>query len=89
MQKMSAGLKVGFINVTSLKKHIESVKQLLTDDLSYHILGVAETRLGPIVDDNLFNLPGYSVIRQDRNNGGGGVALYVRDTLKVKILSKS
>ena len=80
---------MGFINATSLKRHIEPVKQLLGSDLSYHILGVAETRLGPTVDDNLFNIPGYSIIRQDRNTGGGGVALYVRDTLKVKILANS
>ena len=79
-------MKVGFINVTSLKRHIELVKQLLTGEPSYHILGVAETRLGPVVDANLFNIPGYSIIRQDRNTAGGGVALYVRDTLKVKIL---
>ena len=62
---------------------------IVVGDPSYHILGVAETRLGPTVDDNLFNIPGYSIIYQDRNTGGGGVAIYVRDTLKVKILSKS
>ena len=45
--------------------------------------------LGPTVNDNLFNIPGYSIIRQDRNTGGGGIVLYVRDTLKVKILAKS
>ena len=80
---------MGFINATSLKRHIEPIKQLLTGDLSYHILGVAETRLGPTVDVNPFNIRGYSIIRQVRNTGGGGVALYMRDTLKVKLLAKS
>ena len=84
----SADSKVGFLNVTSLKRHIERVKKFLTRDPSYHILGVAETRLGPTVDDNLFNIPVYSIIRQVRNTGGG-VALYLRDTLKVQILTKS
>ena len=50
---------------------------------------MAETRLGPTVDDNQFNIPGYSTIRQDRNTGEGGIALYVRNTLEVKILAKS
>ena len=85
----SADSKVGFLNVTSLKRHIERVKKFLTRDPSYHILGVAETRLGPTVDDNLFNIPVYSIIRQVRNTGGGEVTLYVRDRLKVKILAKS
>ena len=75
--------------MTSLKGHIEPVKQLLGKDLSYHILGVAETRLGPAVVDNLYNISGISIIRQDRNTGGGGVALYVRDTLKVELLANS
>ena len=66
------------MNATSLKRHIEPMKQLLTGDLSYHILEVAEARLGLSVDDNLFNIPGYSIIRQDRNTEGGGVVLYVR-----------
>ena len=72
-----------------MKRHTEPIKQLLTGDLSYHNLGVADTRLGPTIDDNLFNIPGYSIIGQDRNAGGGGVALYVRDTLKVNISAKS
>ena len=58
---------MGFINATSLKRHIEPIKQLLTGDLSYHIFGVAETRLSPSVDDNMFNISGYSKIHQDRN----------------------
>ena len=70
-----------------MKRHIEPVKQLLGSDFSYHILGVTETRLGPAVDDNMLNIPWYSIIRQDRNTGGGRVALYMRDTLKVKILA--
>ena len=69
----------------SLKRHIEPVRQLLTGDLSYQILGVAETRVGPTVNDNLFNIPEYGIIRQDRNTGGGEVALYVRNTLKINI----
>ena len=69
--------------------NIEPVGQLLTVNLSYHILGVVETGLGHTVYDTLFNIPGYSIIRQDKNTGGGGVALYVRKTLKIKILATS
>ena len=58
---------------------------IVVGDPSYHILGVAEKRLGSTANNNLFYILGYSIIRQDRNTGGGEVALYGRDTLKVKI----
>jgi hypothetical protein len=41
------------------------------------------------VSDDLIGIDGYSIVRQDRNTGGGGVALYVRDTFKVKLLASS
>ena len=52
-------------------------------------LGVAESKLGPEVEDYLVRIDGYTLIRQDRKVGGGEVALYARSTLKVKILGKS
>ena len=44
---------------------------------------MVETRLIPIIDDSVIHVEGISVVWQDRNTGGGGVALYVKDTLKV------
>lgn len=52
-------------------------------------MGVAETRFGDVVDNHLANIDGYSILRQDRNTEGGGVILYIRNTLKAKILAQS
>ena len=68
-------LKVGFINATSLKLHIHQFRQIFIDDPTYDIMGVAESRLGQIVDDHIVHVNGYSIIRQDRNTEGGGIAL--------------
>ena len=82
-------MRVGFLNVNSLKAHIGEIRQFLKDDPSYHLFGVAESKLGPEVEDYLVRIDGYTLVRQDRKVGGGGVALYARSTLKVKILEKS
>ena len=37
----------------------------------------------------MVQIDGYTLVRQDRKGGGGGAALYVRNTHKVKILEKS
>ena len=60
---------------------------LLNSD--YHVFGVAESRLGPCVDDNIIDVSGYSCIRQDRNTEGGVIILYVRSFLKAKVLAYS
>ena len=61
----------------------------MKDDPSYHLFGVAESKLGPKVEDYLVRIDGYTLVRQDRKVGVGGVALYAHSTLKVKILEKS
>ena len=82
-------LTVGFINATSLKGHIGQFRQILLDDPSYDIMGVAESRLSNKVDDHLVSVNGYSILRQDRNTEGGGVILYLRNNLRAKILASS
>ena len=79
---------MGFLNATSLKKHIWEFRRSL-EGSSYHLFGVAETRLGPQVEDTHVQVKGYSIIRQDRNLAGGGVALYISNSLKAKILHAS
>ena len=44
--------------------------------------------MGPVVDDYLVQINGYTLVRQDRKVGGE-VAHHMRNTLKVKILEKS
>ena len=60
-------MKVGFVNATSLKWHIHSFREFLTNDPSFDVMGVAESRLGNVFDDHIVSIDGYSTLRQDRN----------------------
>ena len=60
------------------KKHIWSFRQTLVNDSSFHIFGIAKTRLGPEVDDCHVGVPGYSVSCQDYNLSGRGILLYLK-----------
>ena len=82
-------LRAGFWNANYLKAYIQEIRHFLRDDSSYLIFRIVESKLGPVVEDYLVQIDGYTFVRQDRNVGGDGVALYVRNTLKVKILKKS
>ena len=74
------GFKVGFLNATSLKKHIWEFRQYLTENNSYHHFGNAETTFGPEINDDIIIIPGYSVLRQDRNTRGGGISFTSKRT---------
>ena len=68
--------------VDELKFRIESVNPI--------IVGITESWLNCDVSDAEGSIPGYSLFRSDRIGGsGGGVALFMRDEVKVRVLSKS
>ena len=76
------GLRAGFLNAGTFKGHIDDFLQYLRDNPSYDIFGVAESRLSPLLKNDPFALGGSSLVRQDRNLQGGGIALYIKSTYK-------
>ena len=45
-----------------------------------------ETWLCPDVQDNELLIPNYTIVRLDRNRHGGGVAMFVNNSLSIKVL---
>lgn len=82
-------LRAAFFNACSLKAHIEEIRQYIRDNPDYDVIGVAETRFHPMLDDTTVMINGYSLVRQDRNTHGGGVALYFRNTYRFTSLATS
>ena len=63
--------------MNSIRAHMVKFRRVIADNPSYHIFAIAESWLGPVVGDSLVSLDGFSILRQDRNINGGGLALYV------------
>ena len=78
-------LSICHINARSLTKdgRIEDMYLELCSLHAFDIIGVSETHLGPNVTDNDVELVNYSLLRNDRNRNGGGVALYVHESISV------
>ena len=54
------------------------------------MIAVTETWLNPAFTDKMAQIPGYTLIRNDREGrSSGGVALYIRENLKHKIIEMS
>ena len=83
------GFRLASLNVNSLLAHIDELRVLLAD-LPIDVLAINETKLDNSVNDNEVYIPGYEIIRSDRNSkgrSGGGVCLYVRSAMSYSIRS--
>lgn len=69
------------INIRSLLPKLEQLTDFLVDK-NVSILALSETWLNRDISDNLLSIQGYNLIRIDRDGRGGGVALYIKDSLK-------
>ena len=73
-------MTIASLNVNSLLLHIDEIR-ILVKELGIQILAINETKLDNTIDDNLVDIDGYTIKRCDRDRNGGGVAVYLKDTL--------
>ena len=78
----SRGLKIACININSLLK-INDQLRIILENNSFDILAINETKIDNTVSDNEISIPGYHHIRKDRSRHGGGVLLYVHESLSL------
>ena len=77
-------------NARSIRNKFIDLEALAASE-KYHIIGVSESWLDTENRDFLaeYNLPGYSLFSCERNNRlGGGVILYVKDSLQISFIEK-
>lgn len=72
-------------NIRSVGTNFDLFSDLVTNE-SFTVLGLSETWLEPDIQDDVINIPNYSIVRKDRNRRGGGVCFYVNNCIKFKVL---
>ena len=77
------GMAIASLNINGLRSHLDKV-QLLIRDLGIQILALNETKLDPESPKELTSVAGYQQERLDRTCNGGGVSIYIRDSIKYK-----
>ena len=71
---------VCFLNIGRLLTHIDELRIFVSENKP-HIIGINETKLDHTVIDGEVEIDEYQIIRNDRNSFGGGVALYIHDSM--------
>ena len=82
MIKMIANL-----NLNSLLKHIDEICTLLCDN-PFDILAINESKIVysiPVSEIHVNKLNNYPIVRLDRNRFGGGVAIYIKNTIPYSV----
>ena len=77
---ITRGLHFCHLNVNSLLFKIDEIRDI-SNRIKPAVLSITESKLDSSVTNSEVNINGYSIIRNDRNRNGGGVAFYVRNDL--------
>ena len=78
---------IGQYNVNSIRNKFIEIKPIFDLQLC-DILGVSETKLDDSFPLSQFCVENYKLHRQDRNDKGGGIMIYVKDTIPHKIVKE-
>ena len=74
------GLHFLHLNVNSLLPKIEEIRHIVKSS-NAAVFGITESKLDQSILDCEVDIPGYDLLRCDRDRNGGGVACYIRQDL--------
>ncbi|XP_075150444.1 uncharacterized protein LOC142224546 [Haematobia irritans] len=84
----TTGINICHINTQSLNNKIDEFR-ILFEHSGIDAVCVSETWFHPDCNDETYKLNGYRLFRADRQTNGGGVAIYLRDTLRCNLIDSS
>ena len=74
------------LNINSIRNKFDSLADIINDNTD--ILTITETRVDASFPDDQFFLDGFRTPFQlDRNRNGGGIVLFIRNDIPVKVVS--
>ena len=75
---------MAFLNIVSLPKKIDEINLTLSDKL-LDLIAFNEARLNLRITDGMNHIGGYDLIRKDRSRTGGGVCIYLPNSINYQI----
>ena len=77
-----SGLKIVHQNVRGLNANFQLLYELVCNN-KFDVVTLSETHLSKFDNKELFEIPGYTFVTRNREEGhGGGVAIYLKDSIK-------
>ena len=73
------------LNINSIQNKFEELVPLIRK-LKIHIIFISKTKIDSTYPDSQFAIPGYTLYRNDRKKGGGGILVYISTLLPCRRL---
>ena len=77
---------MAFLNIVTLPGKIDKIRHIVCNK-NIDLIALNETRLDRSIPDGLIDIDGYEVVRKDRSRNGGGVCIYLRNSINFKVRS--
>ena len=71
------------LNISSLKKHFQTLQIEITDHFRPCVIGLCETKMYSNIEQ-LYNLEGYNLITNNNQLNKGGLAFYIKSNIPVQ-----
>ena len=81
------GLRLFHLNICSLRNKVDELR-LFCEKHKPHVLSINETWLDESFSDEEVCLPGFSLLRKDRDCHGGGLEVYIAEYLSLNRLDE-
>ena len=81
--KRDSGLRICHLNIRSIYNKIDEIRFIVTAS-EIDVFCLSESWLDDSIQDSEINIPGYAIERRDRNRTGGGVVMYIKDSIRYK-----
>lgn len=85
----ASNLLVAHVNAQSLSAHFLGIQSIILQN-DIHLMALSESWLKTKDSSGSFLIPNYNLLHNDRSGeGGGGVALYVHESIKSRVVGYS
>lgn len=88
LAKQNNGLKICHLNAQSLVSKMDEFR-FIFENSDLHVICVSETWLNKSIVDTMVAMNGFNMHRADRDDGYGGVAIYVKKGFTCNVKSRS
>ena len=76
---------IASLNINGLNAKVDELREIVSEK-GIHIMGINETKISTSVPDHIISIAGWSIIRKNRNESGGGVAIYIHSFFNYEVV---
>ena len=77
---------IASLNISGLNAKVDELREILSHyEILFHY-GINETKFFSSLPDNIISIDGCSVVRKDRNESGGSVAIYIHSSSNYEVV---